>query len=580
MKKLLLLLASLGGAAPAAAQAGPPAPLPNTVIMPASDFLDELPKGDIIADAGAQRAPWLFNNTAVVLKSKTNLITQVVVPAAGTYTLYVRSQGAPKSSFRVVVSDHVTAASFGQGALSWQPGGTFELPPGPADVKITRIEGQQAAFDAVVLSQNPQLQAADIQPHQLNPDVRLLHEYAIPNSNAVKFGDLTGDGKTDFVVLTPDFSAHAYDNSGRALWHYQAPAEYVAERSEFEAPGVVWDFDHDGRAELAHWRYHDGREWLVLADGRTGRPVREVPWPTQPLPHVYNNFRLAVGRLRPGGPPNDLVAFTDMGGTINVSAYDARLRPLWTHPEHRAKDNLGHYVYPIDLDQNGVDEVLVGTLLLDAKGREIWNRFDLLPDNHDHADSYKFADVNHDGHLDIVTANSETGVFVREAFTGKTIWQNTAEHSQQIQVGDFLRQVPGPQVVVGGRTYGNRAAGEPYLASQLYWFDNQGHRVKKWPGTPLNGNPDFVRGNWRGDGRTTDLFWYKFRLNDQGTGELYFPDPVFHMFDFEGTGAEQVITLSPGWLRIYGSRQAPSTGQDLKKNLEYLQRTVANHTHY
>ena len=43
---------------------------------------------------------------------------------------------------------------------------------------------------------------------------------------------------------------------------------------------------------------------------------------------------------------------------------------------------------------------------------------------------------------------------------------------------------------------------------------------------PINGNPDFVRGNWR------------------GAGELYFPDPVFHMFDFMGQGAEEVITLS------------------------------------
>jgi hypothetical protein len=580
MKVLLVTLSGLLGAGLAHAQPSAPTPLPGTVIVPASSFLDEIPKGDIIATAGELKAPWLFNNTALMLKSKTNLLTQVVVPAAGTYYLYVRSQGGPKTSFRVVVNDRVTTATFGQGALSWQPGGTFELPAGPADIKVTRIEGVGAAFDALVLSQNPQLPEADIRPYQLVPDVQLLHEYAIPQANAVKFGDLNGDGKTDFVVLSPDFSARAFDNSGRELWHYQAPAEYVKERSEFEAPGVVWDFDHDGRAELAHWRYHDGREWLVLADGRTGRIIRQVAWPTQPLPHAYNNFRLAVGRLRPGGPPNDLVVLTDMGGTINVSAYSAKLQPLWTHTEHRQKDNFGHYVYPVDLDQDGVDEVLVGSLLLDAKGKEIWNRFDLLPDNHDHADSYKFGDVNHDGKLDIVTANSETGVFVRQAFTGKTIWQGTAEHSQQIQVGDFLRGVPGPQVVVGGRTYGNRDIGEPYLSSQLYWFDNQGRRVKKWPGTPLNGNPDFVRGNWRGDGRTIDLFWYKFRLNDAGTGELYFPDPVFHLFDFEGSGAEQVITLSPGWLRVYGSRQAQTKGTDLKKNPEYLQRTVVNHTHY
>jgi hypothetical protein len=293
---------------------------------------------------------------------------------------------------------------------------------------------------------------------------------------------------------------------------------------------------------------------------------------------VYNNFRLAIAKLHPG-QPNDIVVFTDMGGTQHINAYTAALKPLWQHTERRKKDNLGHYIYPVDLNNDGLDEVLVGSLLLDSKGKEIWNRFDLLPDNHDHADSYKFIDMNSDGKLDIATANSETGVFIYEGLTGKILWQNTAEHSQQLAGGNFLKNVPGPQVVVGGRTYGNREAGEPYLSSQLYWFDNLGNLVKKWPGNPINGNPDFVRGNWRGDG-STDLFWHKFRLNDAGTGELYFPDPVFHMFDFTGQGAEEVITLNRDRLCVYGSRRAQHGGPDGKKNLEYLKSTVVNHTHY
>jgi hypothetical protein len=28
-----------------------------------------------------------------------------------------------------------------------------------------------------------------------------------------------------------------------------------------------------------------------------------------------------------------------------------------------------------------------------------------------------------------------------------------------------------------------------------------------------------------------------------GKGDLYFPEPVFHMFDFVGDAAEEVITL-------------------------------------
>ena len=559
------------------AQAQNQGSLPGTVIVPASEFLDRNPKGNIIGDALSLKEPWLFNNTALVLNSETNLITRVAVPEAGKYYLYVRSKGARGAGFKVCVGDKVSAAVFGNGELSWRKSDTFDLRAGTTDLKITRID-PSPVLDVIVLSKNPDLKPEDIVPYQLHPEVKLLREYTIPASNAVKFGDVDGDKKTDFMVLSPDFSAVIFDNSGKELWSYKAPAEYSRERSEFEAPGVLWDFNHDGRAEVVHWRYIGGREWLVMANGKTGAVIRKTPWPAGPLPHVYNNFRLAVASLKKGSP-NQLVALTDFGGTINVTAFDAKLNVLWQHTESRKKDHLGHYIYPVDLNKDGVDEVLVGSLLLDASGKEIWNRFDLLNDNHDHADSYKFADIDHDGKLDILIANSETGVYAIRGMDRQIIWQNTAEHSQQLQVGNFLAGVDGPQVVVGGRTYGNRQIGEPYLSSQLYWFDNKGNLMSIWPrGFPLNGNPDFVTGLWKGKDKP-ELFWYKFRLNDRGEGELYFPDPVFHMFDFEGNGAEQVITLNRGSLKVFGFKDVrPET--DLKRDLNYLQSKVVNHTHY
>ncbi|MBE7169289.1 MAG: hypothetical protein INR73_01800 [Williamsia sp.] len=573
MKPFFLLLALLTTLAAAAS----PGPTPKGIIVPASDFLEEIPKGNIITDAGTLQTKWLFNNTGLVLNSATNLMTQISVPEDGLYYLFVRSQGKGGSSFKVAVNDKVTDSIFGRQAISWKRGGAFSLKKGAANVKVTRIN-PGAVFDVLVLSKNPSLQEDEIIPYQLDPEVQLLREYKIPLSNAVKFGDVDGDGATDFLVLEPDFSAHVYNNNGRELWQWKAPEAYTKERAEFEAPGVLWDFDHDGKAEVVHWRMIDGKEWLVMADGLTGAIKLQTEWPTRPLPHVYNNFRLAVAKLT-RDEPNELAVFTDMGDTIRVNAYTSTLKPLWQHTEYRKKDNLGHYIYPVDLNGDGIDEVLVGSLLLDATGNEIWNRFDLLPDNHDHADSYKFADVNGDGKLDIVTANSEAGIFVYEAMTGKIIWQNVAEHSQQIQVGNFLRGPGAPQVVVGGRTYGNRQAGEPYLSSQLYWFDSHGNKLLKWPGNPINGNPDFVKGNWQGDGYNY-LFWYKFKLDETGRGRLFFPDPVFHLFDFQGKGAEEVVTLNRGLLRVYGCKTAYHSGKDAKKNLLYLKNVVVNHTHY
>jgi hypothetical protein len=89
---------------------------------------------------------------------------------------------------------------------------------------------------------------------------------------------------------------------------------------------------------------------------------------------------------------------------------------------------------------------------------------------------------------------------------------------------------------------------------------------------------DFVKGDWRGDG-TTELFWYKFHLDRQGKGTLYFAEPVYHMLDFMGSGAEQVIALdnSRGILEVYGSRSAQRGAA--QRGVDY-RRQIANHTHY
>src|SRR5208283_512683 len=294
----------------------------------------------------------------------------------------------------------------------------------------------------------------DLKDLELPPEVKLLHEYHIEPSNIVKFGDVDGSGKFAILDITNDYSAIMYANDGHELWRWKAPAQDARLRGEFEAPGMLWDFHHTGRDELSHWRMIDNKEWLVLCDGRTGEIIKKVPWPAPPMPHVYNNYRMAVAKFHPGDGPDTLLVLSDTGGLISLTAYDKDLNMLWQHAEHRQKDYFGHYIYPYDVNGDGIDEVVISHLCLDANGHEVWNNAKYFEDNHDHMDALEFFDMNGDGKPELVVGQSDAGTMEYTAQTGAILWQNQSDHTQQITAGYILANSATPQAVANGRTYG------------------------------------------------------------------------------------------------------------------------------
>jgi hypothetical protein len=605
MRHLSLLLA-IGTLVciPAASRAASHRAGPGTVIVDASDFVQLMPARNILTEARPVSADnWLFNNSGMVLRAAEDSVARVQIATAGRYHLRVRTAGSRDGTFKIALGGQVAAATFGGTATTWTDGGAFDLPAGELEVRLTEVT-PSPVLDVIVLTRDPAPDDEALRAVQFPAEVSLLREYRIPPAHAVKFGDLTGDGRMDFVVITPNYSIHAFDHDGRELWNHQAPPENTRLRGEFEAPGSVWDFDGDGRAEVVHWRMIDGQQWIAMADGTTGEVKHRVAWPAKPWPHVYNNFRTAVARQKPGRA-DSLVVLCDSGDTIAIAAYDAQLRELWRHDHVLRKDHLGHYIYPRDVTGDGVDEVIVSHLAYDAGGRQLWSNLGVFPVHHDHVDSFRFGDLDGDGRIEAMGAVSDIGTVVFDAQTGAIEWMRRANHTQQIEWGPFLEGVDGPQVVVNGRIYGDRAAGEPYLRGVLHYFTADGGAPRarspwpeknpvvsayrqpgppmgafvQWPQNPLNGNPEIVKGDWRGDG-VPRLFWHRFGMSEHGTGTLFFAQEVYHMFDYAGNGAEQVIALNKGQgiLQVYGHRDvAPKAA---RRDSEYLRNQVTNHTHY
>ena len=101
--------------------------------------------------------------------------------------------------------------------------GTFELQQGSILVWITRMENSPIV-DVFVLTKKADFKEEELLNLQFPNEVKLLKEYKVV-SGIVKFGDLNGDKKSDFVVITPNYSVHAYDHEGKKLWNYQTPAD-------------------------------------------------------------------------------------------------------------------------------------------------------------------------------------------------------------------------------------------------------------------------------------------------------------------------------------------------------------------
>lgn len=178
----------------------------------------------------------------------------------------------------------------------------------------------------------------------------------VPQRIAV--ADLNGDGAYDFVIKQPSqgidpagspntsgltYKLEAYLNDGTFLWRKDLGPGI--EPGIWYSPFVVYDFDGDGKAEVAvktgpedardaRGRVRNGPEWVSILDGMTGQEIAKADWPPRdPRLGDYNRInrnQLGIAYLD-GKTPCLLVA----RGTYKLMVVDAcqfhdkKLERLW-----------------------------------------------------------------------------------------------------------------------------------------------------------------------------------------------------------------------------------------------------------
>jgi rhamnogalacturonan endolyase len=404
----------------------------------------------------------------------------------------------------------------------------------------------------------------------------------------VGIADLDGDGRYDLVVKSPGenvdpyinywkrspdtFKLDAFDADGRKLWRHDLG--WSIEQGIWYSPFVVYDLDGDGRAEVAvktgegdprepDGRVHDGPEWLSILDGRTGKEVTRVAWPDRKPFYDFHkesrdsgyNYasRNQIGIAYLDGVHPHLIVERGTYSLQFVRAYRleaGRLREVWrwdnTTLGKAFRGQGAHGMHAADVDGDGREEIILGSLVLDDDGKPLWTTGMGHPD-HAYVGDLDPSRPGLEIYYGYETPQKKNGMCMVDAATGKLLWghdQPTRHVHGQGLCSDIDSSHPGSEcysadsdntdkkgfsyarlrtargVVISDADLGGFA---PYA---LYWDADlqrelmQNHRIVRY-----NGPARYER----------------------------IPGTVLAIADILGDWREEVVTTTPGEVRVYST---------------------------
>lgn len=400
--------------------------------------------------------------------------------------------------------------------------------------------------------------------------------------NKVAIADLNGDGKYDYVIKQPKqiadpgvwvpstdtWKVEAYLHDGTFLW--RKDLGWNIEQGIWYSPMVVYDFDGDGKAEVAvktsatdvdyrntedgplKGKVVTGPEYCSILNGMTGQEIDRVDWIARGnLEHwgdAKNNraARHLMGLAYLDGKRPSLLVMRGTYTLMRVDAYNLenkKLQKLWSwsgddmNPPVRGQGM--HGMHAADIDNDGKDEIILGSAVLDDDGKTIlWNT------GLGHPDACYVTDIlpARPG-LEIIygiePAQEKNGICLVEALTGKIIWGRQEPtrhvHSQGV-LGDFDPNNPGMEFYCR----------EKFTPQYFYTYSMDGKLLSE---------------ESLGTGSPAALFWTAEakKLIASRNGIAHYKGAVVTEFEGQplaiadclGDWREELITVVEGELRIY-----------------------------
>lgn len=415
-----------------------------------------------------------------------------------------------------------------------------------------------------------------------------LQEDVVPGRRRLAVADLNGDGEFDFVLIQPNvgkdpgfrpdssqvtYKIEAYLNDGTFLWRNDLGDGI--EPGVWYSPFIVYDFDGDGKAEIAvktaptgirdaDGAVYEGEEWISIWDGMTGKEIARADWPerTERLGNYNRQNRNQLGVAYLDGKTPCLIVGRGTYKAMLVDAYqfnNGELTKLWSwdgdeeNPIVRSQG--AHIMLVNDVDEDGRDEIILGSAVLDDNGTLLWSAGLGHPDNFYVTD----IDPSRPG-LEIFYAvealhdKDGLGICVRDAKTGELIWSlgEPTVHIGSGMVADIDPTLPGLESFAAEDPKGHRAMRVPGNDNK-YLFDAKGNLIGTGEDVPPRGDwlwwdAGKVRQYISGSREGISVMKYK-----QGEVQSGFQGRVIMTADLFGDWREEIITALPGELRIYST---------------------------
>ena len=413
----------------------------------------------------------------------------------------------------------------------------------------------------------------------------------------VGIGDLDGDGQYDFVIKQPSqvtdpgvwrksedsFKVEAYKGDGTFLW--RKDLGWNIEQGVWWSPMIVYDFDGDGRAEVAlktaptdaDYRNEQGRvlagpEYCSILDGLTGREITRVDWIARGQITDWGDnkgnraSRHLMGMAYLDGKHPSLLVARGTYTIMRVDAYNlvrSKLKLVWRWNGDRESPPVrgqgAHGMHAVDVDGDGRDEVILGAAALDDNGKLLWNT------GLGHPDACYVADIDPERPgLEIMYGieprHDSNSICLVEARTGRLIWgcqhPTTHVHSQGL-LADIDPTHPGMEFY----------AGEKFLSDHWLYSARTGVLLSREDLGSLAPNPLF----WM-DGPIKAYISHGRILQYKGPAVGAIEGRVVAIADCVGDWREEIIASVPGELRIY-TTTIPATSRRVCLMQDRLYRT-------